>query len=311
MANLGRLEKVDLRTGWKNEAGDFTPWLAQDENLKLLGETLGMDLVLVGQEQGVGQFRADIVCRDVASSSTVLIENQLEPTDHNHLGQILTYAAGLEAVSIIWVARKFIDQHRAALDWLNEHTDEQIAFFGLEVELWRIGKSPVAPKFNVVSKPNNWTRSVRPASKSPYAEYWQAVTEQFNALDLVVRGRRFQATARHADNYLQVPIGDGDVHYEWQVRRKPKQVDVALHFESDDDAENFRWLTTLKRLSNEIGASVPWEFEAKKWGKGWAHARYVLPYNDARPSLDSVSEAVEAMRTLIERTWATVEQLRG
>lgn len=158
---LGRLEKVDLRTAWTGESTHFTPWLAQPENLKLLGDTVGIELEFEAQEKEVGPFRADILCKDTLDGSWVLIENQLERTDHTHLGQLLTYASGLETVTIIWIAQHFAEEHRATLDWLNEITNERFAFFGLEIELWRIGTSPVAPKFNMISKPNDWSRSVR------------------------------------------------------------------------------------------------------------------------------------------------------
>ncbi len=157
---LGRLTPVDLREVWSNEADHFTPWLASDENIALLGQAIGLDLEVEAREQEVGPFRADILCKETGNDSWVLIENQLEITDHKHLGQLLTYAAGLKAVSIVWIARKFTDEHRAALDWLNEITEERFRFFGLEVEAWRIGDSPAAPKFNVVSKPNEWSRVV-------------------------------------------------------------------------------------------------------------------------------------------------------
>src|SRR5688500_12780725 len=158
--NLGRLQKVALREAWSSESGDFTPWLAQADNLILLAESIGIELELDTREKDVGPFRADILCRDTADN-WVLIENQLERTDHTHLGQLLTYPAGLDAVTIVWIAERFTEEHRAALDWLNEKTEEGINIFGLEVELWRIGSSPTAPKFNVVCKPNEWTRSVR------------------------------------------------------------------------------------------------------------------------------------------------------
>ncbi len=164
---LARLERVDLREEWKTEAQDFTPWLAQADNLALLSETLNMELKTMGQEASVGPFRADILCRDTLDDSWVLIENQLERTDHTHLGQLLTYAAGLQTVTIIWVAATFNDEHRAALDWLNEITDERFRFFGLEVELWKIGDSPAAPKFNIVSKPNEWAHSASKATRRP------------------------------------------------------------------------------------------------------------------------------------------------
>jgi hypothetical protein len=109
----------------------------------------------------VGPFRADILCKDTANDQWVLIENQRERTDHSHLGQLLTYAPGLNAVTVVWIAQRFTDEHRAALDWLNEHTDDKLQFFGLEIELWRIGNSPLAPKFNIVCKPNDWTTSVQ------------------------------------------------------------------------------------------------------------------------------------------------------
>lgn len=163
---FGRLERVDLRNGWVSEAGEFTPWLAQSENLEILSEAVGIDLELEAQERNVGPFRADILCKDVSTAHWVLIENQLERTDHSHLGQLLTYAAGLQAVTIVWIAARFTEQHRATLDWLNEITDERFNFFGLEIELWRIGDSLSAPKFSVVSQPNEWSRDVSAAARS-------------------------------------------------------------------------------------------------------------------------------------------------
>lgn len=157
---LGRLERVDVRQYWTNEATEFTPWLASKENIEQLGEALGIELEVEAQEKWVGPFRADLLCKDLATESWVLIENQLERTDHSHLGQLLTYAAGLDAVTIVWIAQRFTEEHRAALDWLNKVTDERINFFGVEVELWRIGESAIAPRFSVVSKPNAWSKTV-------------------------------------------------------------------------------------------------------------------------------------------------------
>ena len=161
---LGRLMRVDLRQVFTTEAGDFTPWLAKRENLALLADAIGLELEYEAQEKEVGPYRADILCRDVTTDNWVLIENQLEKTDHNHLGQLLTYAAGLEAVTVVWIAERFTDEHQATLSWLNEHTDEQINFFGLEIELWCIGDSPIAPKFNIISQPNSWGRTVKAAA---------------------------------------------------------------------------------------------------------------------------------------------------
>jgi len=161
LPRFGKLEPVNPRKFWLSEAADFTPWLAEPDNLAELGDTIGLDLELEAVEKDVGPFRADIVCRDTATNTVVLIENQLEKTDHNHLGQILTYAAGLDAVTIVWIANRFTDEHRAALDWLNEVTGEEINFFGLEIKLWKIGSSQPALKFNVVSQPNEWVKTSR------------------------------------------------------------------------------------------------------------------------------------------------------
>jgi hypothetical protein len=158
---LGRLERVDLRSIWQVEGRDFTPWLALETNISLLSDAIGLALEVESTEKGVGPYRADILCKDTVSGQWVLIENQLERTDHIHLGQLLTYAAGLEAATVIWIARTFTDEHRAAVDWLNQITDTRFNFFGLEIELWQIGNSAVAPKFNVVSKPNDWSKVVR------------------------------------------------------------------------------------------------------------------------------------------------------
>ncbi len=161
---LGRLEQVELREVWTREDSDFTPWLCEGGNLKLLGDTIGIELELEAKEKSVGPFSADVLCKDVASDTRVLIENQLERTDHTHLGQLLTYAAGLNAATIVWISRELTEEHRAALDWLNEITNERFSFFGLEIEVWQIGKSDRAPKFNIVSKPNDWSRTVSAAA---------------------------------------------------------------------------------------------------------------------------------------------------
>ena len=164
--DLGKLERIDLRTVWRNEADNFTPWLATQRNLDDLGETLGMQIEFQAREEAVGPYSADILCRDIDDDSYVVIENQLEETNHDHLGKLLTYAAHFKASTVVWVAKAFADQHRAAIDWLNETSVEGTQFFALEIEVWRIGESAYAPKFNMVAKPNNWTRGGRSTAAS-------------------------------------------------------------------------------------------------------------------------------------------------
>lgn len=229
--NLGRLEKVSLREAWSNEASDFTPWLAEEENLKLLGEAIGLDLELEAQEKQVGPFRADILCKDPATDGWVLIENQLEKTNHTHLGQILTYAAGLEAVTIIWIAPEFTEEHRATLDWLNEHTTEKINFFGLEVELWRIGDSPYAPKFNVVSKPNEWSREVQQAASetSEVGElrqrFWTGLSRYLD--EQKIKGPRFNSKPTY---WVRLPSGIQHVGFEMKFVPRRECVDLEVWF---------------------------------------------------------------------------------
>ncbi|MFB6272801.1 MAG: DUF4268 domain-containing protein [Salinibacter sp.] len=205
------MEKVNLREVWDTEDRAFTPWLAQPENIELLGDTLGIDLEVQDQETSVGPFQADLLCHDTVTNDWVLIENQLERTDHTHLGQLLTYAAGLDAVTVIWVARHFNDEHRAALDWLNDITEETINFFGLEIELWRIGNSPVAPKFNVICQPNDWTKTVSEAkrgsgslseTKRAQLEFWQA----FRAF-VDEQGSFVKPTKAYAQQWMDLAIG--------------------------------------------------------------------------------------------------------
>jgi hypothetical protein len=185
----------------------FTPWLARPENLKLLSETIGIELECEAEEKEVGPFRADILCKDMATDSWVLIENQLERTDHTHLGQLITYAAGLEAVTIVWISQRFTDEHRAALDWLNEKTDQGINFFGLEVELWRIGESPVAPKFNVVSKPNEWTRTVREGATPELTEAKRIQLNFWMAYENLLHEKGFPCSKPKPQSWINHSIG--------------------------------------------------------------------------------------------------------
>lgn len=184
---LGRFEKIDLREIWNGEATDFTPWLASPDNIELLGDIIGIELEVQEQEKSVGPFKADILCKDTVTDNYVLIENQLERTDHTHLGQLMTYAAGLDAVTIIWIAKIFSEEHRAAVDWLNSITDDKINFFGIEIEAYKIEGSIPAPMFNIVAKPNDWTKSIKSAASSTgitetkqlQLEYWEAMKKYF------------------------------------------------------------------------------------------------------------------------------------
>lgn len=160
---LGNLEEVDLRQAWPHEARSFTPWLA--ENIETLSSVIGIPLELEGQEVAVEQFSADILARNPRDDSRVLIENQLEQSDHGHIGQIMTYLAGLDVNTVIWIAAGFREPHLSAIRWLNDHTIEPFAFFAIKLSIVRIADSPMAPVFEVVVKPNTWERQLQSIAK--------------------------------------------------------------------------------------------------------------------------------------------------
>ena len=269
-SELGRLKRVELRNIWASEASEFTPWLARDENLKDLGDTLDIELELEAQEKSVGPFRADILCKDIGTGAWVLIENQLERTDHIHLGQILTYASGLEAVTIVWVAAQFREEHRSTLDWLNKITDDRFRFFGLEVELWKIGNSPAAPKFNVVSKPNDWSRSVSQAAravdeselsetKMMQLSYWT----DFNKVLKEIGGPVSGDCAPRPDSWMQYSIGRTDFLLVARMSRPKSLLMIGLLIRKIP-AKNFFYLLreNQKQIEQEIDYSLSWEENA-------------------------------------------------
>lgn len=259
---FGRLERVDLREGWESEPQDFTPWLAQPENLAVLSDTLGIELATEGTEQEVGSFRADILCRDTQDDTLVLIENQLERTDHNHLGQLLTYAAGLQTVTIVWVAATFTDEHRAALDWLNEITDGRFRFFGLEIELWRIGNSPPAPKFNIAAKPNDWARTVLRAASgevSPrdlqHQRFWASLRQHLEEEKVGVR--LGTPPARHWFSY---GLGKTGFHLEAVRSTQQKQISVEIRLVDKQHSKAHYGLLEQQKaaIESEIKHSLTW-----------------------------------------------------
>jgi|APGre2960657468_1045069.scaffolds.fasta_scaffold78857_1 Domain of unknown function (DUF4268) len=191
---FGNLTIMEIREIWAREATDFTPWLA--DNIQLLGKEIGLELELIEREASVGSFSCDIHAIDLTNNREVVIENQLEPTDHGHLGQLLTYAAGIEACVVIWIAKEIKDEHRAALDWLNRKTPPGIDFFAVEPQVFRIDESNPVVKFNLVVVPNEWKkdvstpRNVDPDSRaSAYKNFFQDVIDD-------ARKNNFKGTKR-------------------------------------------------------------------------------------------------------------------
>jgi len=265
MSDLGRLTRVDLRHVWQTEAQDFTPWLAREDNLALLGDTLGIDLELEAVERNVGPFRADILCKDTLSDRWVVVENQLERTDHTHLGQLLTYAAGLDAVTIVWIAARVAEEHRAAIDWLNEITEAEVRFFALEVELWRIGQSPAAPKFNVVSKPNDWSRDTAAAKRSVeetltptramQQRYWSGV-QALVAQD----GGQLRPVKPLAWSWLGHGIGKTGVSLNMAMNTRENWARIEIYLTGKWAKHDFAALAENKaELEEKFGSALDWQ----------------------------------------------------
>ena len=227
--NLGKIQKVELREGWPNEASDLTPWLAKHP--ELLSETLGIgDLEVKETEKSVGSYRADLVLEGV--DGTVVVENQLGHTDHDHLGKLITYGAGERAQTVVWLARSFRDEHRAAVDWLND-ISEGTDFFGVELELWRIDDSRPAPRLNVVAKPNDWSREAartrrtdqRSPTKETQVRYWTA----FRKVLLSAEGPAKPQKA-HPQNWLIMTIGRTGFHLAAGTNSQESWIRAELYF---------------------------------------------------------------------------------
>ena len=262
---FGTLRKVELRSAWQREDSDCTPWLAEGENLALLSEALGMELEVQAREERVGTFWADLVCRDAQHDTVVLIENQIERTDHTHLGQILTYAAGLDAVTVVWIAARFTEEHRAALDWLNDISHEKFRFFGLEIELWQIGDSPVAPKFNMVARPNDWSKFVRERSGGAMTDgdsirvaFWAAFLNHLEEVGSPWSSPRTPGR----DYWLSFPIGRGSFQLAAVSRFRDREVMVELKTYGKHGHHYYRQLEAQRpAIDAESEDELSWEFD--------------------------------------------------
>lgn len=261
---LGKVVRVNVREAWLNEASHFTPWLASPDGLELLQDALGMDLEVEATEQFIGPFRADILAKrtDTPDEHWVLIENQLEKTDHRHLGQLLTYAAGLKAATIVWVAQDFAEEHRAALDWLNDITSEDYQFFGLQIELWQIGGSDPAPMLNVLSEPNEWSREVQHSAEGTVSDlkqqqlrYWQALRTM-----LLERGSPVKPRGAKARHYANYSIGRSGTWISALVNSQRKTVGVEFALRGPPGKVWFDELLAHKSAIEEaIGLPLDWQ----------------------------------------------------
>lgn len=264
---LGKIETIDLREVWPNEASSFTPWLAA--NPHELGEILGLDLEF-STEAPIGKFSLDLLGQDLNTGMKVIVENQLEQSDHGHLGQLLTYAGGSNPSVVVWVAKTIRSEHRAALEWLNTVTNSETQFFGIEVKAIRIGNSDPAPMLDIVVEPNTWTKSMR--SNSPgafeseksknYAAFWtefiDSVSEKFP---------EFRNRKPWARNWLPTGVGLAGLNLNLVFYADGLRVEYFLsRTDEETNTRRFVLLQELKEnIERQLNAKLEWEsLEGKK-----------------------------------------------
>lgn len=278
---LGKLEKIELREVWRHEALDFTRWLAKKENIAILSKEIGIDIEVIQTEMSVGRYNVDIYARDTESNKKIVIENQLENTNHDHLGKMLVYAAGLDADIAIWVVKDVNEEHKQAVEWLNDNSFEKINIFLVKVELWQIDNSPIAPKFQVICEPNNWAKVLKQQSKDNITdlelkqmEYWQGFVDYAKSKDKTYISQRPSIY-----NWYVIRIGSSDykiklVHsvnsdtircqleiFNDEVYKKLEQYRTEI----DNKINGLEWEHLEDRKVNRIGVSQSIEDNASSY----------------------------------------------
>lgn len=263
MIQLGVMKKVeDLRSVWSHEALEFTPWLAKPENMKLLSETIGVDIEVEETEASVDSFSADIVGVDTNTGRKVIIENQLEDSNHTHLGQIITYAAGKSATTIIWIVKHARDAHKAAIEWLNNHSDEDINFFLIEIELWQINDSLLAPKFNIVEEPNNWSKEIKKTTIETNSTTLQARFNFWTELNEIAFAdseykKEFRSRKPSTDHWYTMSIGIPGCYISilYLVQRN----EIVIEFGISNNKELFDSFYSHKNeIEQIVGCELDW-----------------------------------------------------
>lgn len=262
---LGKLSKTDLREIWKNEEYDFSAWLAEEGNLSLLSDELGISIKLIEKEAGVGKYSLDILAEEEGTGHKIVIENQLENTDHDHLGKIITYAAGHDAKIIIWIFKDIREEHRSAIDWLNDNTGDDILFFAVKLEVWKINDSEPAPKFQIICQPNEWKKVVKHSSESKdlgqtelkKLDFWTNL--KVYASENKVTLFRQTPSPQH---WYNVSIGSSDAHIALTINTREGALGCELYI--DNNKPLFEYLKTkASQLEEQLNGKLEW-IEAKK-----------------------------------------------
>ena len=257
---IGKLEEVDIREIWKHEQYDFSEWLSKKENIENLNDILGLTLVDISKETYVGSYRCDLFAKDETTGIKVIIENQLEMSNHDHLGKIITYASGLDAKVVVWIVKEAREEHRSAIEWLNNNTNSNINFFLIEIHAYKIGNSDNAPMFQVIEQPNDFIKNNKSInsndtmnkSQSQRLEFWN----QFNNV-LIERGKTFNVRKATTDHWYNVAIGTSDAHIDITLVNKDSVIGVELYI--TDNKELFDKLYQRKdEIENDLGLKLDW-----------------------------------------------------
>lgn len=295
---FGKLQALDMKSVWKHEALDFTPWLC--DHLGSLGAALGMDLELIEREANCGDFSLDVLARDLGSGGKVIIENQLTSTDHDHLGKLLTYAAGFEATAVVWIAQSFRDEHRQAIEWLNQRTDASTHFFGLTVKILRIDDSLPAFQFQTVVEPNEWQKTIAVPGKAP-TERGEAYRRFFQALidELRVKHSFTSAKVGQPQNWYTFASGSSGVTYGASFAAD-KRVRVELYIDRGSTNENKaifdRLLEIRPQIEGDFGAALTWE---RLDGRRASRIATYFPGTIDLPESDLAAVRAEAVKRLL------------
>ena len=258
--SIGKLKEVDIRELWKHEQYDFSEWLSKKENIENLNEILGLTLVDISKETYVGTYRCDLFAKDETTGIKVIIENQLEISNHDHLGKIITYASGLDAKVVVWIVKEAREEHRSAIEWLNNNTNSNVNFFLIEIHAYKIGNSDPAPMFQVVEQPNDFIKNNKSTnrdesmnkSQSQRIEFWN----QFNNV-VIDRGKPFNIRKATTDHWYNIAIGTSDAHIDITLVNKDSLIGVELYI--TDNKELFDKLYSRKdEIEEELGLQLDW-----------------------------------------------------
>lgn len=257
---LGRLKEVDIRELWAHEQYNFSNWLAKEENIELLNETVGLTLTDIDKEVYVGSYRCDLVAVDETTDVKIIIENQLDSTDHDHLGKIITYASGLDANVIIWIVKEAREEHKSAIEWLNNNMAKEISFFLLEIKAYRIGDSLPAPMFKVVEKPNDFIKSNKSVKDGDLSKTQAERINFWTEFNRVVteHGKPFNVRKATTDHWYDVAIGTSDAHISITLVNKDGTIGVELYVRDSKDLFDNLY-EHKEEIENKLGFNMHWE----------------------------------------------------